>query len=162
RLGQGVTPDSNAAVLLWQAMGPHPEGGTMPAEFFRELGIAEPPEKGDYFIDLARFVLDHLKGDEQQIEVLNDQLDRASARGGTAKQYPHRAAWLKANEKPLALVVRATRRPHYFSPLAPARTKDGESAGLITVLLPGVQKSREFGVALAARALLHAGEGRDA
>src|SRR3954449_9248643 len=38
-----------------------------------------------------------------------------------------------------ARVVEATRRPHYFNPLVPARTKQGPS-GLIGALLPGVQK----------------------
>src|SRR5262245_59150500 len=49
RLGKGVTPANNANVLLWKALGPRPEGGTMPAEFFQLLGIEPPPEKGDYF-----------------------------------------------------------------------------------------------------------------
>src|SRR5438094_5975588 len=30
RLGRGVTPENNACVLLWKALGPHPEGATMP------------------------------------------------------------------------------------------------------------------------------------
>src|SRR5438045_6275709 len=35
KLGKGITPEKNAAVLLWQALGPTPEGGPrMPAEFF--------------------------------------------------------------------------------------------------------------------------------
>ena len=41
RLRRGVTPDNNAAVLLWKAMGPHPEKSSMPAEFFRWLGFDE-------------------------------------------------------------------------------------------------------------------------
>src|SRR5437867_2887413 len=49
RLGKGVSPDKNANVLLWKALGPRPEGGKeMPPEFFKALGIEEPPEKGDY------------------------------------------------------------------------------------------------------------------
>src|SRR5262245_14343689 len=39
RLRQGVTPANNANVLLWKAIGPHPEGTTMPPEFFVWLGI---------------------------------------------------------------------------------------------------------------------------
>src|SRR5438132_14009859 len=40
RLRQGVTSANNANVLLWQALGPQPEGGEpMPAEFFKWLGI---------------------------------------------------------------------------------------------------------------------------
>src|SRR2546423_1468368 len=43
RLSQGVTPENNANVLIWKALGPHPEGGTMPPEYFQWLGY-EPPE----------------------------------------------------------------------------------------------------------------------
>src|SRR5262249_30308720 len=46
RLGKGVTPQNNANVLLWKALGPHPEGAKMPAEFFKRMGMVEPPEKG--------------------------------------------------------------------------------------------------------------------
>src|SRR5262249_30761951 len=81
--------------------------------------------------------------------------ERVTGRPWTAKQYPQIAAYLKANEKPLALVVEGTKRPHYFSPLVPKG-----DAGLIGALLPGVQKCREFASTLTARAMLHLGEGR--
>jgi hypothetical protein len=32
---RGVTPENNANVLLWKALGPHPKGATMPDEFFK-------------------------------------------------------------------------------------------------------------------------------
>src|SRR5882724_6810589 len=45
--GKGITPRTNATVLLWKAIGPHPEGGKpMPAEYFKLLGMESPPEKG--------------------------------------------------------------------------------------------------------------------
>src|SRR5438105_2504151 len=46
RLSQGIKPEDNAAVLLWRALGPHPEGGTVPSDFFKWLGTAGPPERG--------------------------------------------------------------------------------------------------------------------
>src|SRR5438309_6686705 len=62
RLGKGITPEKNANVLIWKAIGPRPEGGKgMPAEYFKRLGIDEPPEKGDYFIGLGTYMKDHLK-----------------------------------------------------------------------------------------------------
>ncbi len=159
-MGKGITPRSNANVLLWKALGPHPEGTTMPAEFFKLLGIDSPPERGDYFIGLSRYVSEHLKleGDEKT-DVLVHQEFRAIRRAWTAKELPHIAGWLMANEKPLALVVEATRLPDYFNPLVPVRTGK-ESAGLLSARLPGAQTCRGLANALAARALLHAGEGR--
>src|SRR5262245_22238384 len=61
-LSKGVTPDNNANALLWKAWGPKPEGGDgMPAEYFKQLGIEEPPPDGEYFIDLGRYLKDVLQ-----------------------------------------------------------------------------------------------------
>jgi hypothetical protein len=46
RLSKGVTPENNANVLIWQALGPRPEGRPMPPEYFRWLGVEQPPEEG--------------------------------------------------------------------------------------------------------------------
>jgi hypothetical protein len=156
RLSEGVTPANNANVLLWKAFGPHPEGTKMPPQFFKWLGIEAPPERGDYFVPLSLYATQHLKG-EPAIgqEQLSEDLERAARRPWTAKDYPHIAAWLKANEKPLAVVLEATRRSHYFAPLVPTG-----SDGLISAPLPTLPPCREVARGLAARALLRVGEGR--
>jgi hypothetical protein len=149
RLGKGVKPADNAVVLLWKAMGPRPEGGRgMPAEFFKWLGMTAPPERGDYFVD-ARGT------------VISDQVDRCGKRPWTAKEHPQVAAWLEKNEKPLALVVEASKRPQYFSPVIPQRTNN-KPDGLLSALLPGVQKCRALASALVARAMLRVGQRRPA
>jgi hypothetical protein len=160
RLGKGITPDKNANVLLWKALGPRPEGGKgMPPEFFKALGIDEPPEKGDYLIGLQRYMKDHLKLEQPDWEPIYDQQSRTMQRPWAAKDYPQIAGWLKANEKPLAVAIEATKRPDYFNPLCSHRTEKGPG-GLIGALLPNVQKCREIASALCARAMLHAGEGK--
>ncbi|HMF16583.1 MAG TPA: hypothetical protein VKE98_05215 [Gemmataceae bacterium] len=160
RLGKGITPQKNANVLLWKALGPTPEGGRgMPAEFFKRLGIKEPAAKGDYLIGIGQFIRDRLKLDRNDMEWVFEQHDWAGQRPWTAREYPHIAAWLKANEKPLAVVVEATKRPDYFSPLV-SRWNDKDQSMLIGALLPGVQKCRELAYALTARAMLRAGEGK--
>ena len=46
RLSKGITPENNANVLIWQALGPRPEDDTtMPPEYFQWLGIKSPPER---------------------------------------------------------------------------------------------------------------------
>jgi len=162
RLGKGIKPEDNANVLLWKAFGPHPEGTKMPPEFFKWLGTQEPPERGDYFINLGRYMREQLKIEPgEQANAIFEQVGRVTQRPWPAKEYPEFAAWLKANEKPLARAIEATKRPHYFNPLTSRKTKKG-SSGLIFALLPGVQKSRELASALAARAMLHVAEGRPA
>src|SRR5262249_29500864 len=135
--------------------GPRPEGPPMPVEFFRLMGIEKPPERGDYFMDLTRYLEKQFKGEPgQETEDAHEQLNRCAQRPWKSEEYPKVAGWLKANEKPLALVVEGTKRMKYFSPLVPIKTEKG-SSGLVSSLMPGVQKCRELANALAARAMLN-------
>lgn len=157
---RGVTPENNANVLLWKAFGPHPEGATMPAEFFKWMGIKSPPEQGDYFIPIPRFAREKLKLDPGPgIKAIDDELVGCSQISWKESEHPNIAAWLKANEKPLAVVLEATKLTHYYSPLVPERTKNGPRL-LLNARLPGVQECREVAKSLTARALLRVGEGR--
>jgi hypothetical protein len=162
RLRKNTTPDKNGAVLLWKALGPKPEGdGRMPAEFFKQLGIAEPElKKGDYFVNLGRFMLDHLKLQQNEVKELFDQQSRATRRPWTTLEYPHMAVWLLTNEKQLDLVVEATKRPEYFNPLV-SRTADGKRGLLVGALLPLPQKCRELATALTARAMFRLSAGKE-
>ncbi|HUR54490.1 MAG TPA: hypothetical protein VMZ71_10185 [Gemmataceae bacterium] len=157
-LSKGVTPEKNANALLWQAFGPSPEGGDpMPAEFYRRLGIKEPPKNGNYFVDQTKFARDGLKLPQDQINTFHENQGKASRTPWTANEYPQLAAWLTANDKPLLLVTEAVKRSHYYNPLVSRR--EGNKAGsLIGVLLPSVQKCRELVAALSARAMLRVGE----
>jgi hypothetical protein len=161
RMSKGISPDTNANVLLFKAFGPKPEGGDMPPEFFKQLGIPVPPEKGDYFVGLGKYAGAHLKLNAEEQEDLWMQQSRASARPWKAEDLPHITAWLTLNEKPLAIVVEATKRPHYFNPMVSFR-KDGKPTGLLNCLLPNVQKCRELCNALCARAMLRLQEGKTA
>ncbi len=159
RLGKGVTSENNANVLLWKAIGPHPQGETIPSEFFQLMGIEAPPAKGEYFIDLKRYLKEQFKIEPgEQAEEIGEQLIRCSQRAWKPEEYPKVASWLKANENPLAMVVEATKRTKYFSPYVHG-TADKGSTWLINSFMPGVQKCRELANALAARAMLNAGQG---
>src|SRR5262245_28571176 len=61
RLGKGVAPEKNANVLIWKALGPTPEGGRMPAEFFKRLGMEEPQRGGAYLVGLHAYLREHRK-----------------------------------------------------------------------------------------------------
>jgi hypothetical protein len=156
RLAKGIKPENNAHVLIWKALGPRPEGGKrMPSEYFKWLGMDEPPEAGEYLIGIGAYAKNHLKLDEDARTAVITEHDRHTGRRPwTAKDYPHIAAWLKANEKPLLLAVEATKRPDFFNPLV------APPGGLIGALLPSVQKCREIATLLTARAMLHIGEGK--
>jgi hypothetical protein len=162
RLGKGITPEKNANVLLWKALGPRPEGGTkgMPPEYFKTLGIDEPPASGDYFVGTYRFAIDQLKLEGEDSQRFVDQYFRAMKQTWAAKDLPNVAAWIAANEKPLAVVREAVKQPDYFNPLCSWKSEAKGPSSLLGVLLPNVQKCREVGGALAARAMLRVNEGK--
>lgn len=157
RLRQGVTPENNANVLLWQAFGPKPEGTPVSAEFFRLLGREAPPERGDYYVNLDRYMKVHLKIEhDAQINKLYDELDRTIARAWKAEQYPQIAGWVKLNESALAVICMASQRQRYFSPLVPAK-RNMESSLLFTAADPGLRQCRDLANSLAVRAMLNLG-----
>jgi len=159
QLSRGVTPENNANVLFWKAMGPEPVLSLVAPEFFKWLGMAVPAEQGDYFLDLSEYLEQVLgiKSDNPEFRQIDEHQGLAIERPWKSDQYPRIAAWLKANEKPLALVVAGTKRSEYFAPLV--NPKD-VSTSLVSVSMPGLAKARSFARALTARAMLHVGEGR--
>jgi hypothetical protein len=160
RLGKDITPDNNANALLWKALGPRPEGGDgMPAEYFKRLGIDEPPRDGEYLIGLSKYLKEQLNLKPEEESALLDQQSWATKRPWAATDYPHIAGWLEANEKPLALAIEATKRPEYFNPLFCGKNATGPTS-LIGALIPSVQKCREAASALVGRAMLRVAEGK--
>ncbi len=161
RLGKDITQENNANALLWQALGPNLDGRTVLPEFFRLLKVPTPPERGEYFVGISQYATGELKlKPDEQIRELYTQQSWAAKRPWVALDYPQIAAWLKANEKPLAVVIEATKRPEYYHPLVSRKSGDEGWYGLIGALVPGGRKYPELASALAARAMLHAGAGR--
>ena len=159
-LSKGVTSENNANALLILALGPAPEGGDgLPPEYFKWLDIPIPPKEGNYVVGVYAVAHDQLGISGERLEALYEFQSRATQRPWSAKDGAPLAEWLKANEKPLAIVHEAVKRPRYFSPLC-SRRKEGEGSNLIGVLLPGVQKCRELASALSCRAMLRINDGK--
>jgi hypothetical protein len=47
--------------LIWQALGPRPQGYTMAPEYFRWLGIECPPDRGEYLVVWEDYLKEHSK-----------------------------------------------------------------------------------------------------
>jgi hypothetical protein len=158
RLRQMITPETNANVLLWQAWGPRPQGQRMPERFFQWLGIPEPPEQGEYYLPLHKYLTERARLDPEAASQVEEEPFRKHAlrRPWSAQEYPEIAKWLQVNDKPLAKVIEATRRPHYYNPLVASKREEP----LIGALLPGVTLCREISAALVSRSLLRLKEGK--
>src|SRR5262249_14675453 len=171
RLGRGVTPENNAVVLLWKALGPTSEGRhywEMPqsyrlwmARYFELLGTKPPGPKDERFVSFSTYLtkgldMDEVSADERGNRARDafDREERAAQWPWTAKEQPDLADWLKSVERPLALVVEASRRPAYFNPMLPPG-EGGWSEGLISTKLDHVQRWRSLHQALLARAMWH-------
>ena len=162
RCSKGVTPENNAAVLLWKAVGPEEIDPEDRDKFYRMLGIPPLPEKGDYFVEFGSYLAGQKKDanppDAKPGAAEEDTWDFLHARmkqPWSRKEFPVLAQWLAANEKPLALVVEASKRPRFYDPLCA-----GETTPLIAVPMPVTMKSRRLVEALCIRAMLRLGEGR--
>jgi len=157
RSSKGVTPENNSAVLFWKAMGPSEIMEKDRTKYFQMLGIPPLPEKGDYFVDLQQY-LARQKGAKQG-DANSDSgtahafelLEPAERRPWTKQQFPVLAAWLAANEKPLGVLVQASRRPRRYDPLI-----CGAKAPLIAALQPALSPCNGPSLvrALVARAML--------
>jgi hypothetical protein len=159
---KGVTPETNAVVLFWQAVGPAPIEPKYRAKYFQLLGIPVPADKWDYFIDLDEFVRrqnpNKIPCDVSLLVESNKadgQLNLATTRPWSAKEFPILSAWLAANKRALDLAVEASHRPRSYDPLVGDR-----DALLIAVLLPCASIERKVAIALAVRATLLMDEGK--
>ncbi|MDB5385904.1 MAG: hypothetical protein JWM11_1550 [Planctomycetaceae bacterium] len=153
---QGVTPANNAVVLLYQALGPMPDGREQPAEFFRLLGIEPPPANGVYYEEFGNWFKRTGKPlPAGGIAAVLEMGTTTGIRPWTVQEFPEVAEWLQSIEKPLGLVADAVERTEYYSPMVSA---DNEEGKLIEVLLPGVQMSRGLARALVSRAMLRLAE----
>jgi hypothetical protein len=159
RLSSGITPETNSNVLIWKTLGPHPEGATMPADYFKWLGF-NPPEQGDYFITTRKYLEESAKiSDRTKCDELNIHFSDLAMKIWLPVDEPELLGWLKANERPIQTLIEATRRPQYYNPIVPRESEDGRGM-LINSLLPNVQKCRELAQALCCRAMLRTGEGK--
>lgn len=177
----GVTPENNAAVLLWQALWP---GGLDPKDYAAvaaELGLSEIPSSDDslklfHGNENQAAILAWLQtrgaapvkdesepvseedSDSPDSELVDKIIGQAMTSPWTSEQIPPLAEWVKANRAPLDLIVEATRRPRYYAPSPTLLDKNHDT--LIAMLLPCLQGAREAARALSARAMLHVAENR--
>jgi len=160
RLRQGVTPENNASVLYSRAIGPKLDGKKrISPEYSKWLQVPELPEEGDYFVELGEFMRKRYDGEEpRDYGDLEDAQSECLASAWTAKERPYLAAWLKANDKCLSLIVEGSKRSHYYLPIVWVKSKDDGS--LVFGLVPHAYPCRLIARALTIRAMGNLGEGR--
>jgi hypothetical protein len=162
RCSRGVTPENNAAVPFWRAIGPSHIAADRREAYFKMLGIAPLPEKGDYFRSAGdQIALRKAKKEQAGAEPnyepdpLDYQLQSAMRRPWSRQEFPVWAEWLDVNERPLALLTEASKRPRRYDPWF-----DDEKEGGIDLFVSGIMQGRDVAWAFAARAMLRLHDGK--
>jgi hypothetical protein len=162
---KGVTPENNACALLWQAVWPEkfdpPEYEMMRAE----LGLKQLPPAKDSLRRLydeanQKRVRDWLRAQRLNRDDLDvdEIISSADYHRWTAQQFPPLAEWVRENERPLDLLVKASHRPRYYAPSPTLLDKYRDT--LLVMLLPGDLEARQAAYSLCTRAMLRVGENR--
>ena len=152
---EGVTPENNAAPLLLRALGPDMLDETVRRLILDRLDI-DLPEDGDFFVTIGVYAEEHAppttqpQDREDEEETIGDRQAWSAEAPWSAEEFPVIAAWLEANEKPMALAIEATRRERFYLPLVcPSRPES-----VIDMETPSYLSHVGLGRALAARAML--------
>jgi hypothetical protein len=165
----GVTPENNAAALLWPALWPGELDPPQYAPIAAELGLDSVPSPADAVVPVHKHIQSWVASqppasddpDLNNTEVAKQESaieDQVMYRPWTSDQFPWLAQWVKENQEPLDQMVAASKRPRCYIP-SPTML-NGQNDPLIAILLPGVQSIRETARSLTARAMWHVGEKR--
>ena len=151
-----ITPDTNAVVLLLKCFGPKPEGKELHPDFYKALGVAAPPETGEYLVSDHEFFREEIRGDAAAFFELDSRLRKQPWKLADS---PKHAKWLERNEKPLALAVEASKRKDYHLPMI-ARDKNDKRGALLGARIVCAQGCRHLASMLLTRVMLNLGDGK--
>jgi hypothetical protein len=165
---EGVTPENNAAVLIWEAMWP----GKLKPEYqmvlCEHLGMAIPDGTravqpfDEQRQHLFRDRLNREAGEEYaESELIDEILFESTAEPWTTEQFPEIAEWIRENSNALDVLVEAATRSHYYSPRPESLIEDSQQS-LLLMDIPDASAVRDACRHLCRRAMWHVGEQRPA
>ena len=162
QLSKGVTPDINAAVPLWEAIGTKPLEDWEPKhreQLFKMLGMKELKDGDKQYISGEDFVEKTEDTPTKRAEVnekMSRDMDSAMSMPWSEVVYPELAAWVAANDAAIKSTVAASLRPRYYNPLVSMEP----DFAMISVLLPIVGEVRNSARLLILRAMQSAAAGK--
>ena len=144
RFSQGVTKQNNAVPLLLQAFGRTALPSNQPSDgITNRLGMPHLSTLGDYFVTYNRFDTTP----NVVATITPDLYDPAVPIRWPLSPSPKTAEWIKANERPLAVIERATEKPRFFFPFYGGY----HPQTLVEILLPYLSPARYAATALLIR-----------
>lgn len=172
---EGVTPENNAAVLLWKVLWPGDLDPRYHGLMCRALGMEIPKEEealvpvyDDRVLEtIASWIAENTQMPQDvhpddweefvRYEAAESVVDEAGRAPWTDEDIPILATWVEQNHAALELLIEATQRKRFYSP--PPNYLDGSREGIIATLLPMAQSTRTGTRALKVRAMWFLGKG---
>ncbi len=132
RLGKGVTPENNAAVLLLKAFGTKVIDEPIRKKTLELMGAKDLTEEGDGFVTLEDFMNKNHPGEDlrgQKVEdssgeIVGGQEEQATKLPWSKNEYPRLAECLAVNETALKTITEASKRPCNYFPVAMPEDED--------------------------------------
>lgn len=156
KYGAGVTPDNNAAALIWSVVTPGDLDPRLQARFYAALGIERPADES--YLTLGKMFQRQTRRQGRESPLFDQQTQ--AGRPWKPEQFPELAEWVRANEDSLSRIRKGFRRPRYYVPILVREDDAGQSVPLVNgLLLPDVQFLRDFARLLQARATLKLSQG---
>jgi hypothetical protein len=150
----GVTPQKNAAAVIWPMVWPGELSPQHCQPVAKELGIDAFPPASAALLPVYKA----LRNSTPSEKAADDAFDIVTNRPWTSAQFPALAKWAKQYQKQLDTLVEGSKLPRCYFPSPSHLNQEQET--ICMTLLPGPQSSREAGRSLSARAMWHAGERR--
>jgi len=143
--GRGVTNENNAAPLIFRALGRKALPDNQPEDgITNRLGMPHLPEQGDYYVTFDEFMNQHPAEDDPDVTAPGDAIKLPVA------FKPATEAWVKANEKPLAILSEAALKTRFYIPFNGGHRTET----ILEVRLSHVPGLRDARRALLTRALM--------
>ena len=180
---EGVTPENNAAAVLWPALWPSELPPSQYHPIVTELGLKSLPYPDDSLAPLmpeisrwsdaaltaARDKAAATIGQEtpertatfdnvDNSDPSDELLQIATSQPWTSEQLPFLAKWVHENQEPIDQFVKASHRTRCYFPSPTLLDKTNDPVNMI--LLPGQQAVSAAGEALGVRAMWSLGEGK--
>ncbi|PAY16796.1 hypothetical protein CKO51_24965 [Rhodopirellula sp. SM50] len=157
RMKQGVTPENNVCVLLCEAMQPL-EAWDMPPEYFKEIGRTPPPKDRSYVRYLAAGIADPTSDTAKQRLYLVHDFIQGDPRPWKRSEFPEVAKVLDGDAEPLRIVLEATERDQFYSPVITRGLDEVDPLPLVAAMDPMTTQLPYLVHSLRFRAILNLGE----
>lgn len=174
RKPKGLTPENNAAIVFWKAVGPRDHSKRYHEILKQQLSLEPLPAKGNYFVTSLGFIEQQVKSSRNENSPELKKVYRESLREEFAEfqkspyktiNYPKVKEWYQQNKIPLETIEKGLDKTHFYSPYisfatdSPGEKPDQEIHLVESVDRPFIHFSRDIARLLLLKAMFQLQKG---